>query len=56
MLTNNKMKDSKLYNDEYKLMLEKKHRKGEMSEETYNYIKRVLEIPKEPQDLKDKKS
>lgn len=56
MITNNKMKDPRLYDDEVKLMLEKKHRKGDMSEETYNYIKTVLDVPKEPQDIKDKKS
>ncbi len=56
MQTNNKMKSSRLYDDESKLMLETKYRKGEMSEETYNYIKKVLEVPNESHDIKGKNS
>jgi hypothetical protein len=52
ILTNKEIKDSRLYDDEYKKLLENGYRKGEMSPETYNYIKTVLEVPKKPQNFK----
>jgi len=52
ILTNKEIKDSRLYDDEYKRLLENGYRKGEMSPETYNYIKSVLEVSEKPQNKK----
>lgn len=56
ILTNKEIKDSRLYDDEYKKLLENGYRKDEMSQETYNYIKTVLEVSEKPQNLKNKRT
>jgi hypothetical protein len=54
ILTNKEIKNSRLYDDEYKKILENGFRKDEMSQETYNYIKTILEVSEKPQNLKNK--
>jgi predicted nucleic acid-binding Zn-ribbon protein len=56
MKINGNLKDARLYDEKYKSMLDDKFGKGEMSEETYNYIKTVLEVPDKTQDLKEPKT
>ncbi|MCK5561428.1 MAG: hypothetical protein KAJ51_12570 [Thermoplasmata archaeon] len=52
MLTDSKMKETRLYDDENKIMLENRFQKGEMSQETHNYIKKVLAVSEDTQTLK----
>jgi hypothetical protein len=51
MLTDSRMKETRLYDDEYKAMLETRFQKGEMSQESYNYIKKVLAVSEDTQNL-----
>jgi predicted nucleic acid-binding Zn-ribbon protein len=55
MVSNYKMKAQKLSDDEFKLMLEKKFQKGEMSKDTYNYLKQFLENTNGPRMHKHQK-
>ena len=56
MKTNGNLKAARLYDDKYKNMVDDKFGKGEMSEETYNYIKSVLEVPDSSPGINDKKT
>jgi hypothetical protein len=55
MLTNYRLKDTKLSNDEYKMLLERKFQAGKLSKDTYDYMKKFLNNLNKNQNIKTRK-
>jgi uncharacterized coiled-coil DUF342 family protein/uncharacterized membrane protein len=56
ILTDRDLRDTRLHDPQYKAMLENKYQRGEISQETYFYIRSVLEVPDNTQNIGNRRT